>query len=62
MRRFVIEPEPVAKAIVKAVERNKREITIPWFPYRLGSVAQALVPGVLARVVGRFGYHPWVHD
>jgi len=62
MRRFVIEPEPVAKAIVKSVERNKREVTIPWFPYRLGSVAQALVPGTLARVVGRFGYHPWVHD
>jgi len=62
MRRFVIDAEPVAKAIVKAVERNKREVTIPWFPYRLGSVAQALAPGVLARIVSRFGYHPWVHD
>jgi short-subunit dehydrogenase len=62
MRRFVIDPEPVARAIVKAVERNRREVTIPWFPYRVGSVAQALVPGTLARIVGRFGYHPWVHD
>ncbi len=62
MRRFVIEPESVAKAIVKAVERNRREVTIPWFPYRPVSVAQALVPGVVARLVGRFGYRPWVQD
>jgi short-subunit dehydrogenase len=62
MRRFVIEADDVAKAIVKAVEKGKREVTIPWFPYRLVSVAQALVPGVVARLVGRFGYRPWVHD
>ncbi len=62
MRRFVIEADAVAKAIAKAVEKNKREVTIPWFPYRLVSVAQALVPGVVARLVGRFGYRPWVHD
>jgi short-subunit dehydrogenase len=62
MRRFVIEADAVAKAIVKSVERNRREVTIPWFPYRLISMAQALTPGVVARLVGRFGYHPWVHD
>jgi len=62
MRRFVIEADAVAKTIVKAVERNRREVTIPWFPYRLVSIAQALVPGVVAQLGGRFGYHPWVQD
>jgi uncharacterized protein len=62
MRRFVIEPDAVAKAIVKSVDRNRREVTIPWFPYRLVSIVQALAPGVVARFAGRFGYHGWVHD
>jgi len=62
MRRFVIEPDDVAKAIVKAVEKNRREVTIPWFPYRLVSISQALWPGLVGRLSGRFGYHPWVQD
>jgi short-subunit dehydrogenase len=62
MRRFVIEADAVAKAIVDAVEKNKREVTIPWFPYRIVSIAQALVPGVVGRLSGRFGYRPWVQD
>jgi short-subunit dehydrogenase len=56
MRSFVIEPEEVAKKIVAAIEKGKREITIPWFPYRLISIAQALVPGVFARFVSGSGY------
>jgi short-subunit dehydrogenase len=62
MRRFVIESEDVANAIVKAVEKGKREVTIPWFPYRLVSVFQSLFPGVLARLVGSYGYRPGVQD
>lgn len=62
MRRFVLDSPKVAEAIVKAVEKGKREVTIPWFPYRLVSVAQALVPGIVARLVGRFGYRPGVQD
>jgi uncharacterized protein len=56
MRRFVIEPEVVAAKIVKAVERGKGEITVPWFPYRLVSIAQAVAPGVFARFVSGSGY------
>jgi hypothetical protein len=41
---------------VGAVEKGKREITVPWFPYRLISIAQALVPGVFARFVSGSGY------
>jgi uncharacterized protein len=56
MRSFVIEPEEVATKIASAIEKGKREITIPWFPYRLISIAQALVPGVFARFVSGSGY------
>lgn len=56
MRRFVIEPEDVAGAVVKAIEKGKAEVVIPWFPYRLVGIAQALVPGVVARFVGMSDY------
>ena len=62
MRRFVIDSDDVARAIARAVEKGKREVTIPWFPYRFVSLFQALFPGVLARLVGRYGYRPGVHD
>ena len=47
LRRFVIEPDDVARAIVRAVEKGKREVTVPWFPYRLVAIAQALFPGLV---------------
>jgi short-subunit dehydrogenase len=56
MRSFVIEPEEVATKIAAAIEKGKREITIPWFPYRLISIAQALMPGVFSRFVSGSGY------
>ena len=56
MRRFVIEPEEVAKRLVDAVEKGKAEITVPWFPYRLISIAQVLLPSVVARFSGASGY------
>jgi len=57
LRRFVIEPEDVAKAVVRAVEKNKGEVTVPWFPYRPASIAQALVPGLVARIAARATAH-----
>ncbi|MGH3138062.1 MAG: SDR family NAD(P)-dependent oxidoreductase [Gaiellaceae bacterium] len=57
LRRFVIEADDVAKAIVGAVERGKGEVTVPWFPYRFISIAQALVPAAFTRLAGRAGYH-----
>jgi len=53
LRRFVIEAEDVAYAVVNAVERNKAEVTVPWFPYRLATIGQALVPGLFSRLVTR---------
>jgi NAD(P)-dependent dehydrogenase (short-subunit alcohol dehydrogenase family) len=56
LRRYVIGPEEVATKLVDAVEKGKGEITIPWFPYRLVSIAQALAPGVFSRFVSGSGY------
>jgi short-subunit dehydrogenase len=47
--RFVIEPEDVAEAIVDAVERDRREVHVPRY-YRLATLAQAVVPGLVARL------------
>jgi hypothetical protein len=38
---------------VKAVERGKQEMTVPWFPYRISSVAQAVMPRLFSRLVTR---------
>ena len=56
LRRFVIYPPRVAEAILDAVEKGKREVTVPWFPYRLIGIAQAVAPGVVARFVGMSDY------
>ena len=56
MLRFVIDSEDVAEAVVKAIEKDRAEVVLPWFPYRLVGLAQALVPGVVARFVGMSDY------
>ena len=53
LTRYVIEAGDVADAVVKAVEKGKTEITVPWFPYRLATIGQALVPGLFSRLVTR---------
>jgi short-subunit dehydrogenase len=57
LRRFVVEPEDVARAVVRAVEKDKREVTVPWFPYRLTSIAQALFPRLVTRLAARSTTH-----
>jgi short-subunit dehydrogenase len=54
-RRLVIGPEHVARQVVRAIERDRREVFVPRW-YRAFAVAQALVPGVVARMSGRSGY------
>ena len=54
--RFVIQPPRVAEAVVQAVEKGKREVTVPWFPYRLISIVQVLAPGLIARFSGMSDY------
>jgi len=55
LRRLVVEPEDVAKHVVKVIERDKRETFVPAF-YRLAAVAQALAPGLVGRIASRSGY------
>jgi short-subunit dehydrogenase len=57
LRRYVIEPEEVATKVVEAVERGKGEVTVPWFPYRLVAVAQALFPSLVAALAARETKH-----
>jgi uncharacterized protein len=52
MRRFVIDAPRVAEAVADSVDKGRREVTVPWFPYRFVSLAQALAPGLVARFIG----------
>ena len=49
MHSLIAEPEDVAKAVLRAIDRNKREVTVPRY-YRLGTLAQWLLPGLVARI------------
>jgi short-subunit dehydrogenase len=44
---LIAEPEDVAKAVLHALDRNRREVYVPWY-YRFATVAQALFPGSVA--------------
>ena len=54
-RRSVIGPELVAERIADAVESGKRELFVPRW-YCVFAIAQALLPGLVARLVARSGY------
>jgi uncharacterized protein len=55
LRRLVVGPEHVARHVVKVIERDRRETFVPHW-YRVAAIAQAVVPGLLARMSGRAGY------
>jgi uncharacterized protein len=50
--RLVLQPEQVAEAIVRAVERDRAEIVLPRY-LRVAGALQALAPGTLARLADR---------
>ncbi len=50
--RLVVDPELVAERILKALERNSKEVFVPAW-YRVAPLAQALAPGLVARVGAR---------
>lgn len=56
LRRLVIEPERVARHVLKAVRRDKRETFVPGW-YRAAALAQAVAPAIVARIAGS-GYRP----
>ncbi len=55
-RPFVIGPEHVARKVLSAIERGKSEAIVPWLPYGLGAIAQAVLPKTTARVLKNFDY------
>jgi NAD(P)-dependent dehydrogenase (short-subunit alcohol dehydrogenase family) len=54
IQRLVIGPEKIADHVVASVERGRGETTVPRY-YAVGGILQALLPNVLARVLGRSG-------
>jgi short-subunit dehydrogenase len=55
LRRLVVGPDHVARHVVKSLERDRRETFVPRW-YRLAALAQALAPGLVARLSARGGY------
>jgi uncharacterized protein len=54
-RRLVIGPDVVARRVISSIEHDRTEVFVPRW-YRAFAIAQALVPGVFARVTGRNAY------
>jgi uncharacterized protein len=52
LRRLVIRPEDVATHVLKVIDRDRRETFVPR-SYRAAAIAQALVPGLVARLSAR---------
>jgi short-subunit dehydrogenase len=52
IRRLVVGPDHVARHVLKVIRRDKRETFVPSW-YRVGAVAQALAPGLVARLLSR---------
>ena len=55
LRRLVVGPEHVARHVLEVLEHDKRETFVPRW-YRAAAVAQALAPGLVARLSSRGGY------
>jgi uncharacterized protein len=52
LERAVVQPEYVARRIVRAIERGRPEIVVPGW-YRAAALAQAAAPGLTSRVLAR---------
>ena len=49
----IIQPDRIARAIVRAVEHDRRESVVPWF-MRTPGIVQALLPSTFSRGLGWF--------
>lgn len=57
LRSLVVGPDHVARQVVRAIDRDRQEMFVPHW-YRLVALAQALAPGLVARLSSRFAYRP----
>lgn len=55
LRWTIVEPDRIARSIVAAVRRDRRESFVPWW-YRPVAVLQAVAPSLLARILARGVY------
>ena len=53
LRHIVVQPEQVARSIVDAIERGRREVVVPWFPYRPVALLFGVAPGLASRLGAR---------
>jgi NAD(P)-dependent dehydrogenase (short-subunit alcohol dehydrogenase family) len=60
MRSVVVEPSYIADRIVRAVERDRREVFLPAW-YRGPALIQALAPGLVNRLLASRGYRERDH-
>ncbi len=54
-RRLVIEPDDVARHVLRVLDRDKRETFVPRI-YRAAALVQAVAPSLVARFAGRSAY------
>ena len=52
----MIGPEHVAKKVALGDRARQGGAIVPWFPYGLGAMAQAVLPRTTARVLKHFDY------
>jgi short-subunit dehydrogenase len=53
--RLVVGPERVAEHVIRVLRRNRQESFVPGW-YRVAPLSQALLPGMLHRILSRAGY------
>jgi uncharacterized protein len=54
LHRAILEPDAVARLVLRMIARDRREAFIPWW-FRPIAAAQGAFPGLFARVLGRAG-------
>jgi short-subunit dehydrogenase len=52
VRRLVVDPDHVARHVLRVLKRDKGETFVPRW-YRVGALAQAVAPGRVARLLSR---------
>ena len=52
VRRLVVDPDHVARHVLRVLKRDKGETFVPRW-YRVGALAQAVAPGLVARLLSR---------
>jgi uncharacterized protein len=52
LRRAVVDPEHVARHVLRVLDRDRRETFVPAW-YRVAALAQAVAPGLLSRALSR---------